>query len=37
MSALMRCRNCAGFGWEPSVYQGRASCGHCRAIVYFQN
>lgn len=24
------CRNCGGFGWEPSVYDGRRQCSHCK-------
>lgn len=23
------CPNCMGFGWEPSVYDGRRPCGFC--------
>lgn len=28
-NTVLPCRNCAGFGWEPTVYSGRIPCSHC--------
>lgn len=29
MSLVNQCKNCMGFGWEPSVYEGRRPCSWC--------
>ena len=33
MSAPPMCINCAGCGWEPSVYRGRVPCSFCAPPV----